>query len=49
MEGSDNAGENRHQDNAPATTAIDHHHTRGLNNGAKLKICKKHQTFHVIK
>jgi len=45
-----NAVQNRHQDNAPATTAIGHrhHHTGALNNGGKMKICKKHQTFEVI-
>jgi len=39
---------NRHQDNAPATTAVGHRHTRALNNGGKMKICKKHQTSEVI-
>jgi len=29
----------RHQDNAPTTTAIDHRHTRALNNGRKMTIC----------
>jgi len=46
-----NAAENKHQDDAPATAAISHRHRRtgALNNGGKMKICKKHQTFEVIK
>jgi len=40
-----NHGENRHQDNARATTAIGHRHTRALNNGGEMTICKKQQTF----
>jgi len=45
-----NAAENKHQDDAPATAAISHRHRRtgALNNGGKMKICKKHQTFEVI-
>jgi len=45
-----NAVKNRHQDNAPATTAIGrrHRHTSELNNGGKMKISKKHQTFEII-
>jgi len=39
---------NKHQDNAPATTAIGHRHARGLNNGGKIKICKRHQIFEVM-
>ena len=40
-----NHGANRHQDNVRATTAIGHRHTRELNNGGEMKICKKQQTF----
>jgi len=43
-----NAVENRHQDNAPATTAIGHRRTRALNDGGNRKICKRHQTSEVI-
>jgi len=35
---------NRHQDNTSATTAIDLRHTIALNNGGKMKICKKRIT-----
>ena len=35
-----NAGENRHQYNAPSTIATDHHHTSGLNNGGKRRFVK---------
>jgi len=47
----DNAVENRHQDNAQATTAIVHRHSyrKALNNGGKMKICETHETFEVIK
>jgi len=41
-------GQNRDQDNAPATTAVGHSHTRALNNVGKMKICEKHQIFEVI-
>jgi len=37
------------QDYTPATIAIGHHHTIALNNGGKMKICKKHQIFEVIR
>ena len=37
-----------HQNNAPTITAVSHCHTRTLNNGEKMKICKKHQSFEVI-
>jgi len=40
---------NRHQGIAPATTAVGHRHPRALNNGGKMKICNKHQTFEVIR
>jgi len=40
---------NKHRNNAPETTAVGHHHTGALNSGEKVKICKKHQTFEVIK
>jgi len=40
---------NKHQDNAPATTTVAHRHTRALNSGGKLVICKEHQTFEVIR
>jgi len=29
-------------------TANGHRHTKALNNGGKMKICEKHQTFELI-
>jgi len=37
-----------HQNNAPKTTSVGHHHIGALPNFGKLKICRKHRTFGTI-